>query len=180
MIKIANRCDANWQEMQPQPEGKFCSSCEKVVVDFSKMSDTQIKEYFIKYQDQKTCGRFLQSQVDRELKTSKNTSRNNLWSRLNHIPLLRSVALLCASSFLWLSSCVRKQTTLGEPSVEDPSCNTQLMGDTVVMPVPEDTTSFIPQENSLEVKGEIAPEQEMITGKIRMVDTISQQIKKKK
>lgn len=162
-------------------EGKFCSSCEKVVVDFSKMSDAKIHEYFLAYKDQKTCGRFLQSQVDRALHPSKKTNVDTLWARFNHILVLRSVAVLCASSFLWMSSCTKKQTTLGEPSVENQNSNTQLMGDTVVIPVPEDTTALIIPADTLQHEmGEVAVPHEMITGKIHMVDTVSQRIKKRK
>src|SRR6187551_1138635 len=63
MIQIKTPCDANWQEMTPAESGKYCGACEKVVVDFSKMNDVQIKQYFTQYATQKTCGRFLSYQV---------------------------------------------------------------------------------------------------------------------
>lgn len=179
MIKIANPCDADWQKMHPQAGGKFCSSCEKVVVDFSKMSDAQIKEYFITYQEQKTCGRFVSSQINRELQPSNTKYSNGIWDTFNRFPVFRSLALLCASSFLWLSGCVKKQMIQGE-AVPDPSCNTQLMGDTTMLVEPTDTTSMVTPKDSIEIMGEIAPEHEMITGKVRMTDTISQRIKRKK
>ncbi|MGN6646388.1 MAG: hypothetical protein ACTHJT_07650 [Cytophaga sp.] len=178
MIHIASPCDADWQKMHPEGQGKFCSSCEKVVVDFSKMSDAEIKNYFTAYKDQKTCGRFLTSQVDRPLQVPVKTG---IRTRFNTIPVFRSVAIVLASSFLWLSSCVKKQTTLGEPSVQDPDCNEQIMGDTVAVPIPEDTTALEPDKDTIQfLKGEVAEPQEIYMGKVRMTDTISRRIKRRK
>jgi len=182
MIKIASPCDADWQKMHPQAEGKFCSSCEKVVVDFSKMSDLQIKQYFNTYQDQKTCGRFLTSQVDRELQSNNKKYSNRIWNTINRFPVFRSFVLLCASSFIWLGSCVKKQTIQGKVAYPEGHSNSQLMGDTVMMGEPEDTTVLAPQEDSLQIHsvGIVDYKHEMITGKVRMTDTLSQRIKKRK
>ncbi|ABG60907.1 hypothetical protein [Cytophaga hutchinsonii] len=181
MIQIKNPCDADWQKMTPDTAGKFCSSCEKVVVDFSKMSDTEIKDYFIVHFQQKTCGRFLTSQVDRELKTDSKNYFHLLFNTFSGMSAVRSVVLLLASSLIWLSSCVKKHSpaTLGEPAYTGPDSENRLMGDTVIMDVPEDTTALIPQEDTLEMHavGIVAP---MITGKVRMTDTITQRIKKRK
>ena len=178
MIHIASPCDADWQKMHPAGHGKFCSSCEKVVVDFSKMSDAEIKNYFTAYKDQKTCGHFLTSQVNRPLQA---WVKSGIWHRINNVPVFRSFALVLASSFLWLSSCVKKQTTLGEPSVKDPGCNEQIMGDTVAVPEPEDTAALAPDKDSIQfLKGKVAPQDEIVTGEIRMTDTISRRIKRRK
>ncbi len=164
MIHIPNPCDADWQKMSPEGKGKFCSSCEKVVVDFSRMSDAEIKNYFTAYQDQKTCGRFLTSQVDRPLQAPVKTG---IWTRFNTVPVFRTVAIVLASSFLWLSSCVKKQTTLGEPSVKDPDCNEQIMGASI------DTTEAVndnvlpPDTDTIQpLKGKIAPQDEIVTGEV--------------
>lgn len=42
-------------------------SCQKVVVDFTTMSDEQLLKYFTEYKGNDTCGHFLATQVDRPL-----------------------------------------------------------------------------------------------------------------
>jgi hypothetical protein len=38
-INIPKPCHENWHSMTPKEQGRFCGSCDKIVVDFSKMSD---------------------------------------------------------------------------------------------------------------------------------------------
>lgn len=223
MIQIKNPCDANWKEMTPTDSGKYCGACEKVVVDFSKMNDAEIKNYFTTYKEQKTCGRFLDSQLERPLVVPVLTPFNKFLNRLNQIPVARTVLLFLTSTSMWISSCVKNNDnmTTGESIETNESCNTPLMGD---------TTAVIEQRDSLLIKqdpagikmGEIAPQQiikvlppeilmgdvvldpssnqpdtvafiipathpdtndfviHTVVGKIKMVDTISQKIKRKK
>lgn len=42
-------------------------SCQKVVVDFTTMSDEQLLKYFTDHEGKSTCGHFLATQVDRPL-----------------------------------------------------------------------------------------------------------------
>ncbi len=64
-ISIPTPCEASWQEMKPETSGRFCSSCEKTVVDFTSMNKTQIENYFLQKAQQKTCGRFLKTTFGR-------------------------------------------------------------------------------------------------------------------
>lgn len=59
--------------MQPDAKGKFCSSCSKSVFDFSNKTDVEIKTILIAHKDQKVCGHFKKTQVDRPLNLSLNT-----------------------------------------------------------------------------------------------------------
>lgn len=176
MIQIKNPCDANWKEMSSASSGKYCGACEKVVVDFSKMNDVQIKEYFTEYTEQKTCGRFLTSQVDRPLIIQTNKLKTRIW-RNNNFTLLRSLLLLCASSVMWISSCVKKHTVPGK--VENNTCEPILMGDTISTPIEPDTSAHIQEDTIRIIQGEITEHVPVKMGKIRMVDTISQKIKRK-
>lgn len=65
--------------MQPDAKGKFCSSCSKSVFDFTNKTDTEIKTILIEHKDQKVCGHFKKTQIDRPLNLSfnaKNLSYN--------------------------------------------------------------------------------------------------------
>ncbi len=62
---IKNPCDESWNEMTPESSGRFCSSCQKTVVDFTVMSDFSIVNYLENHQHEKVCGRFTKPQLER-------------------------------------------------------------------------------------------------------------------
>jgi TonB family protein len=62
-INIPQPCHENWNAMIPEGNGRFCGSCEKVVVDFTAMSQQEIIAYFKNTQGQKVCGRFYDTQL---------------------------------------------------------------------------------------------------------------------
>lgn len=64
-ISIPEPCHENWIEMSPTEKGRFCSSCQKYVIDFTKSSDREISKIF--NNNKNICGRFLDSQLDRNL-----------------------------------------------------------------------------------------------------------------
>ena len=64
-LTIPEPCHEDWNKMTPVQKGRFCSSCEKNVFDFTRSTDLQIIETFNK--NNSICGRFLPSQLDREL-----------------------------------------------------------------------------------------------------------------
>ena len=64
-LTIPEPCHEDWNKMTPVQKGRFCSSCEKNVFDFTRSTDLQIIETYNK--NNSICGRFLPSQLDREL-----------------------------------------------------------------------------------------------------------------
>ena len=163
MIQIKSPCDASWQEMTPAESGKFCGACEKVVVDFSKMNDAEIKNYFVRYKEQKTCGRFLDSQLDRPLVVPSVKPFNEFLTRLYHIPVTRTVLLFLTSTSMWISSCVKNNDamTTGEPAE-----TTERLVDTTehvvgfIAPVVKQHDSLLIKQDPDGIKmGEIAPRQ---------------------
>lgn len=71
-ISIPQPCHEKWSEMTPNEKGAFCGVCSKTVVDFTTMSDEQVKNYFIDNAGQKTCGRFRNEQLTNEHDELKN------------------------------------------------------------------------------------------------------------
>lgn len=50
--------------MQPEKEGRFCNSCNKTVIDFTEMTDSEVANYFNDTRLQNTCGRFTDAQLN--------------------------------------------------------------------------------------------------------------------
>ncbi|WP_163411004.1 hypothetical protein [Flavobacterium ajazii] len=68
-ISIPEPCHENWFDMSQTEKGKFCSACQKNVIDFTKSSDREIVLAF--NENDKLCGRFNNSQINRNLVIQK-------------------------------------------------------------------------------------------------------------
>ncbi|MFK8009314.1 MAG: T9SS type A sorting domain-containing protein [Saprospiraceae bacterium] len=69
-IQIPTPCSEDFSKMTPVEKGHFCNNCEKVVIDFSKMSDQEIANYY-KKNGGKLCGRFHHSQLNRDIRLTQ-------------------------------------------------------------------------------------------------------------
>ena len=63
-ITISEPCSQKWEELTVVEQGRFCASCQKVVIDFTKMTDSELLDYFNNYQGN-TCGSFSPFQTNR-------------------------------------------------------------------------------------------------------------------
>ncbi len=88
-LNITSPCSEKFNQFTPTPNGGFCNSCTKEVVDFTNMNTDQITTFFNKKDNQNTCGRFKNTQ----LKTYKTTSKK---SKLSFIS---AVGLACLAIF---------------------------------------------------------------------------------
>ncbi len=70
-LSIPKPCHENWDAMTPVEKGRFCGSCEKQVIDFSKMTDRQVAEFFKKPSTGSVCGRFMNDQLGRDFEIPK-------------------------------------------------------------------------------------------------------------
>lgn len=66
-INLRNPCKESWSNMEVSENGKFCSLCNKVVVDFTKMTDNEIYEFAKKNSNISVCGKIYKNQLNRKL-----------------------------------------------------------------------------------------------------------------
>ncbi len=117
-VSIENPCHEDWQKMTPETQGRFCQACEKTVVDFSKMSDAEILQYFSKPKAEKVCGRFRSDQLSPNVEGPELSNAESEYRRrdFNHPiqpskHLLHFAYLLVVVLGVGLSSCGESAVT---------------------------------------------------------------------
>lgn len=161
IITIPEPCHEDWNKMLPDEKGKFCNSCNKSVFDFSNKSDSQIKDILMANKDQKVCGHFKKTQINRPL---------NFTIDLNDLPKNMSVtkmftiALFIAFGTLLFSCTDNKGKALGEIAIEqaikpetlEKTGETDVMVGQMIATMPLDTLSkFEKNEETVEGRMEI-------------------------
>ena len=63
-LSIPRPCHENWSKMSKAEQGRFCNSCQKVVINFSLMTDQELLNYF-KRPVPGVCGHFQERQLNR-------------------------------------------------------------------------------------------------------------------
>ncbi|WP_439150878.1 carboxypeptidase-like regulatory domain-containing protein [Winogradskyella sp.] len=76
-LDIKKPCSENYDQFQPTKKGSFCDSCQKEVINFTKMNSEEIVTYFKTKSSQNTCGRFSEQQLNSSFNTHK---RSNYYS----------------------------------------------------------------------------------------------------
>jgi hypothetical protein len=171
---IPRPCHENWDAMAPTEKGKFCASCQKTVIDFTRMSDRQLAEFF-KKPPSSVCGRVYNDQLDRDIAIPK-----------KRIPWIRYFFQFTWPAFaLFLKSCGVKDNSQGKIKVESktfhsPKLPIATVG--IMMPeiTPVDTTKLLEEKivKQGEIMGDIAI-QKMDSAKIEIdtlvtgIDTVS-------
>ena len=74
-LRIDRPCSEKWESFEKRGVNGFCSSCQKEVIDFTKMSDRQVKDYFLKSKGD-VCGRMRKNQQKDYSLISKNSYSN--------------------------------------------------------------------------------------------------------
>ncbi len=65
-LNIPEGCSESWNDMLPNHQGRHCLNCQKTVVDFTAMTDTELVNFF-KKNTGNTCGRFTGDQLQRDI-----------------------------------------------------------------------------------------------------------------
>ncbi len=71
IIEIKEPCRVNLDSVLPDENGRFCSVCQKSVIDFTTKSPEEIASYLQKNSAQKPCGTFNSWDVKSERKVDR-------------------------------------------------------------------------------------------------------------
>jgi len=75
-LNIKKPCSQNFNQFLETEKGGFCGSCQKEVIDFTKMNSGEIIDFFSNKEIGNTCGRFKASQLQFIYEPRK----NRFWS----------------------------------------------------------------------------------------------------
>ena len=121
-LKIEKPCREDWNKMTPNQLGRHCQLCEKTVVDFTKMSSEEIKEYLSNRGNERICGRILKEPIKR-IPSKKEQWFNNQRLRINQkigfIPMQTS--LLSILSILMVLFGCNQTTVESKPDTKENS-----------------------------------------------------------
>ncbi len=152
-LHIPNPCSEKWESMSPQKKGRFCSVCDKCVIDFTEKKPQEIIDILNEKTNEKICGRFLNHQVQNE--NSKFLNLKKQFSK--YIPTHfrnNGIALAIFSFIVFLTGCSKPKTEeftttglimieedsipknddyiIGEALIEDDSVYHELKKDSIV------------------------------------------------
>lgn len=107
-IAIPKPCHKDWKTMTPLDKGRFCKSCAKTVVDFTKKTSEEIYDFFKLQENEKVCGRFYKKQLDSiVIQIPESIFNNNL--SFKQLFLLALLFVMGTALFSCKSDVVTKQ-----------------------------------------------------------------------
>ncbi|MHA4808073.1 T9SS type A sorting domain-containing protein [Flavitalea flava] len=154
-LTIKSPCHEDWANMQTNGTGRHCAACQKVVVDFTSMTDAEIIHH-LALAGKNICGRLAKDQLNRQLTPLSSLSP----PKRNQLPgwqLLLAGFLLTADpsephgharqeigGFLsFLSIDFREKPTMGMVMIDpDRVCKPVDSGKVVQIPVVNDTNKI--------------------------------------
>ena len=165
ILSIPEPCHERWDQMTTEAQGRFCGSCQKIVVDFTVMSDEQVKNYLLDKKNTNTCGRFYATQIGRPLE-NKNIQIDATWYQ--QLPIARQVFYAVAVFFvLGVSSCdfkVQGETIVKQDSIKQVNTFTQINS-----PIKVGSTEF--KDNDTIAKAKVIPySAPILTGDVAITD----------
>ena len=77
-IRVSSPCSQKWDDMRSGDGAAFCQACQKEVIDFTGMSDEQLRRFWDR-QSQQVCGRFREGQLNRNLHQPMPRRGSGVW-----------------------------------------------------------------------------------------------------
>jgi hypothetical protein len=185
-INIPTPCHEDWNAMVPNAQDKHCNACAKTVVDFTSMTDDEVKHFLLNRKDEKLCGRFRNEQLHRitiDLPNNIFYLQMPLWKKyLAAILIVFSTTLFSCDTHLQGEPIPNEDfKTLGGAIVTvQKTDSTQQQIDTIALPMPpkcnEDIKGELQVVQEIYTTGNLAPipiepsKQEAIVGKLEYIE----------
>ncbi|MBB4806397.1 hypothetical protein HNP38_001669 [Chryseobacterium defluvii] len=148
---IPNPCSENWELMSPREKGRFCSVCNKCVIDFTQKQPQEIQEIIEEKQSENICGRFYNHQLNRK-KDQSEQLKNKFFKYVPSGFQSSGIPLAIFSFILFLTGCSKPKdescyTTTGvvvsETDTSNPPNHDYVLGE---MKIEDDSVAAIPKE----------------------------------
>ncbi|MDX2174802.1 MAG: hypothetical protein SFY56_16990 [Bacteroidota bacterium] len=110
MVEISSPCNKNFAKMPKEGNGRFCSACEKVVLDFTNMTNTELQNYFKNYPNEEICGRVKSIHLGKQnrLEFFLFSSKQFVTNKISSKPLRLALLGLLSGLITFTSSCMGK------------------------------------------------------------------------
>ncbi len=139
-INIPKPCNQGWNTMSPTDKGRFCDSCRKDVIDFTKFTDRELIHFFSN-QKTRVCGHFSKSQLNRNLAAQHTTNK-----KLILPPFILGVALALGLVNKSEAQVISSQTLQTEPDFNNnPQEGKKITSDSITgRVIYSETNEYIP------------------------------------
>ncbi|AHJ99698.1 carboxypeptidase-like regulatory domain-containing protein [Hymenobacter swuensis] len=77
-LTVPQPCHESWAAMTPAAQGRHCAACDKVVVDFTRLTDAEVVA-FLSRPTGPSCGRFQTEQLNRPLRATAEAPASRRW-----------------------------------------------------------------------------------------------------
>lgn len=156
-LEIKEPCHEDWSKMKIGMISRHCDSCNKSVMDFTKMHRAEIITYILSNPNNQVCGRMTRDQFDFHHEDIP-ILIETLHKTRNPNPFL-IMALVCLS----LSACAQDQPVKDQPVIE------HTLGEIAVPPAVQDTIKQDSIQSIRPIKGKVACEPIIDQGEIEPV-----------
>lgn len=107
-------CSQKWERMSPSEGGRHCNVCNKIVVDFSKLSNEEILTYLSQNNSGRVCGSYEAQQLSRPFKGWRGILFNSYMQiKEGRNFLMRPAIIGILGITMILSGCHHKRRTTG-------------------------------------------------------------------
>lgn len=127
IVSVPEPCSQDWNEMKPVEKGRFCTHCQKTVIDFSGVTDKEVFEYFTAATTV-PCGRFRRSQLDTNLRPQKRKQRPWKFFYCHAAALLAFFTLKSAAVFAQGKEPVTVQPAVRKPVSDSAAQSVRISG----------------------------------------------------
>ncbi len=105
-MEIEKPCSENYKNMFKSRHGSYCQVCEKMVVDFTRYTNEDLKKYFVEHKQEATCGRFKITQIKTNNNFTNQIYHLEKWIQTISFNPLKLALLTLFSGLFTLTSCI--------------------------------------------------------------------------